>query len=93
MNILLKQKTPHSIAASLAERVRTRRKERKLTQSETARRSGVSLASLKRFEQTGEISLRSLIRIAIALECEDDFEQLFTRKFYASIEDVINERD
>lgn len=93
MNILLEQKTPNSIAASLAERVRTRRKERKLTQAETARRSGVSLASLKRFEQTGEISLRSLIRIAIALECDDDFEQLFTRKFYASIEDVINERD
>lgn len=92
MNNLFAQQTPDDIAMNLAKRVRMRRKEHKLTQADAAERSGVSLASYKRFEQTGEISLKSLIRISIALGCEENFEELFAQKFYASIEDVINER-
>lgn len=93
MRDLFKQPTPNDIAKNLANRVRLRRKEHKLTQADVAARSGVSLASYKRFEQTGEVSLRSLIRISIALDCEENFEELFAQKFYASIEDVINERN
>lgn len=40
-------------------------------------KSGVSLGSLKRFEQTGEISLASLVALAEALGCEDDLRGLF----------------
>lgn len=90
---LLYQLTPDDIAKGLAKRVRMRRKERKYTQAAFASRAGIPLATYKRFEQRGEISLKSLLRIAIALECEEDFERLFAKKFYASIEDVINERD
>lgn len=89
---MIAQKTPPEITASIAQNVRSRRKERKLTQAKLAMRSGVSLGSVKRFETTGEISLSSLIRIAIVLECEDDFAALFARKHYNSIEDVINEQ-
>ena len=63
----------------------------KITQVQLAKYSDVSLGSLKRFERTGEISLTSLVKIAFALGCEDDFESLFARKGYASIEEVINE--
>ena len=91
MNIsLLKQKTSPEIAEILAENVRKRRKERKLTQADLAKRSGVSLGSVKRFESSGEISLKFLLNIAIVLECEDDFLELFTRRHYKTIEDLIN---
>lgn len=72
-------------------RMRLRRKEKKITQEMLARYSDVSLGSIKRFERTGEISLSSLIKIAFVLGCEDDFDGLFARKGYASIEEVINE--
>ena len=91
INFLL-HPTPSEIALTLAANVRARRKERRITQRELAALSGVSLGSLKRFEGTGEISLKSLINIAVALGCESDFQALFSKKRYASIEDVINER-
>ncbi|MEG0621161.1 MAG: helix-turn-helix transcriptional regulator, partial [Raoultibacter sp.] len=81
-NLSLIQKTPPEIAGGLAQNVRARRKEAHLSQLALAKKSGVSLGSLKRFESTGEISLFSLLKIAIALDCEDDFTQLFARKHY-----------
>jgi len=89
----LEQQTPSEIAQELALNLRKRRKEHKLSQQELAKRSGVSLGSLKRFENQHEISLASLIKIAIALDCEDDFATLFTRKHYHSIQEVIDEQN
>ena len=91
MNIsFFQHHTPPEI--DLAANVRARRKERKLTQSGLAKLSGVSLGSIKRFESSGEISLKSLLNIAVVLGCDEDFLSLFTKKHYASIEDVINEK-
>ncbi|MEG0477562.1 MAG: helix-turn-helix transcriptional regulator [Raoultibacter sp.] len=92
-NLSLIQKTPPEIAGELAQNVRARRKEAHLSQLALAKKSGVSLGSLKRFESSGEISLFSLLKIAIALDCEDDFTQLFARKHYRSIQEVIDEQD
>ncbi len=39
--------------------------------------SGVSFGSVKRFEATGKISLLSLTKIAIALECTDEIKNMF----------------
>ena len=64
-----------------------------MTQAELASRSGMSLSSYKRFEQTGEIALSSLVKITFALGCEDDFDQLFARKGYSSIQEVIDAQD
>ena len=60
---------------------------------ELALRSGVSFGSVKRFEQTGDISLLSLTKIAIALQVEDEMDSLFTSVPYASIEEVIREQN
>jgi transcriptional regulator with XRE-family HTH domain len=68
------------------------RKRKKITQKQLAARSGVSLGSLKRFEQSGEISLQSLKIIAIALDMENELEGLFDNVPFASIEEVINEQ-
>lgn len=74
----------------LAKRVRLRRKEAKISQMDLASRSSVSLGSIKRFEGTGEISLSSLLRIAVVLGYEADFEKLFERKNYQSLDEIIN---
>lgn len=84
-------KSPDQINKDIAGRMRARRKEKKITQVQLAECADVSLGSLKRFERTGEISLSSLIKIAFVLGCEDDFDGLFSKKGYASIEEVIRE--
>jgi len=78
------------IKKRLSLRVRARRREGKISQSELAARSGVSLGSIKRFENSGEISLTSLLRIAVVLGYEMDFYKLFERKNYQSIDEIIN---
>jgi transcriptional regulator with XRE-family HTH domain len=78
------------IKQGLARRVRARRKEAKISQVGLAARSSVSLGSIKRFEGTGEISLSSLLRIAVVLGYEMDFDKLFERKNYQSLDEIIN---
>ena len=87
--INLYQKTWKEINTEIAERMAQLRKRKKLSQKSLALRSGVSLGSVKRFEQTGEISLQSLTKIAIALEVEGELEELFSKVPFASIEEVI----
>jgi transcriptional regulator with XRE-family HTH domain len=55
--------TPLEVSKALAERHRSLRKQLKLSQEELSERSGVSLGSLKRFENTGKISLESLLKL------------------------------
>lgn len=86
-------KFPKETAKEIALKEKEKRKKRKLTQKELSARAGVSLASLKRFEQTGEISFVSLLKIAFVLEETENFENLFTNREYASIQEVIDERN
>ena len=84
---------PVEIAKEVAERFKIKRKSQKFTQVELSERTGVSLGSLKRFEQTGEISFVSLIKIAMVLDEVEEFDKLFARKEYRSIQEVIDERN
>lgn len=84
-------KSPQDVNIDLATRVKKRRKEKKITQAMLSRMADVSLGSIKRFERLGEISLSSLVKIAFALGYEDDFDNLFDRKAYRSIQEVIDE--
>ena len=86
------QKTLTEINNDIAQKIVRLRKRKKITQKQLAARSGVSLGSLKRFEQSGEISLQSLTKIAIALDVENELEDLFNNVPFASIEEVINEQ-
>ena len=88
----LYQKTWTEINNDIAQKIVRLRKRKKITQKQLAARSGVSLGSLKRFEQSGEISLQSLTKIAIALDVENELEDLFNNVPFASIEEVINEQ-
>jgi transcriptional regulator with XRE-family HTH domain len=80
------------INTDIADRMVRLRKRKKISQKELAVRSGVSLGSLKRFEQRGEISLQSFTKLAIALEVEGELEALFCEVPFGSIEEVINEQ-
>lgn len=84
--------TPQEIKDEIVKNVKQRRKEAKLTQEQLSKKSGVSLGSIKRFERTGEIALTSLIKIAVALGCQEDFLQLFVKKQYQSIQEIIDEQ-
>ena len=69
------------------------RKNRKISQRRLSEISGVSYASIRRFEKTGDISLASLVKLALALQLYDDLDNFFKeRKEYKSIEEVINDR-
>lgn len=93
MNIndkILPNKSVLSILKDLSERVKMRRLEKNWTQEEIAKRSGMSLASYRRFERTGEIAFTSLVKIAFVLDEVDQINKLFTHKHYSDIEDVLN---
>ena len=83
--------TPTDITLKIAKRIKNIRKRRKITQQQLAARSNVSYASLKKFEQTGQISLISLVKIAMELDLTDELNNLFTTPVYKSIDEVIND--
>ena len=89
-DFLFNSKTPNDIAKELIEKIKQHRKKLKISQVQLAAKSGVSLGSIKRFESKYEISLNSFIKILIALNLEQDLENLFTQKSYNSIDEVIN---
>lgn len=93
LNFLFNKTTPGDINKKIAERIRAIRKRRKISQKELGEKSGVSLGSVKRFEQSGEISLLSLTKIAIALEIDDEMKNLFTDVPFLSIEEIKNAKD
>ena len=68
---------PHTIATAIAKRLRVLRKQHRWSQAELARRSGVSLGSLKRFEQQGKISLGNLLALAHVFHRLGDFDRVF----------------
>ena len=70
--------TAEEMNKKLADRVSQIRKRRKISQKELAEKSGVSLGSVKRFETSGQISLVSLTKIAIALGCSNEITEMFT---------------
>ncbi|MDY4921037.1 MAG: helix-turn-helix transcriptional regulator [Phascolarctobacterium sp.] len=93
MNTLLfnfEEITPQEINKGIAARIRAVRKRRSISQIRLSEKSGVSLGSVKRFESTGEISLLSLTKIAIALECEQELKNLFSDVPYLTLEEVEN---
>ncbi len=75
---------------AIAANLRARRRERKLSMRELGLKAGVSYGSLKRFESTGEISLKSLLKLAVVMDCADQFEALFAKKRINSIQEIID---
>lgn len=69
--------TPSEVSKDLAQRHKLLRKKLRLSQKEMAERSGVSLGSLKRFENSGKISLDALLKLAHLSGRLKDFDSIF----------------
>ena len=82
-------KTPGEIQKLIASRIRIIRRKRKISQQKLSELSDVSLGSIKRFERSGEISFLSLIKIATALNLNNELEHLFEDVPPLSIEEII----
>jgi transcriptional regulator with XRE-family HTH domain len=80
--------TPEEVARMLAGRLQQLRLMRAWKQDSLARRAGVSLATLRRFEQTGLISLKALLRLSFALGRLSDFASLLQPPPASSIEEL-----
>ena len=83
--------TAEELDKNLALRVRKIRKRRKISQQKLADLSGVSYGSIKRFETSGQISLLTLTKIAMALDMADELRNIFSQVPYRNIQEVINE--
>ena len=80
--------SPEDAAQAIAQRTRASRLAANLSRKTLAEKSGVSEASIKRCETTGEIALASLLKIAFTLDCMQAFEGIFAPKQIVSIADI-----
>lgn len=83
---------PREIALILAGRVRALRLHKKWKRTTLAERSGVTASSLRRFEQTGKISLESFLKLLSALGRLDEMDSLLLPPAARSIEDLEKQR-
>ncbi|OHX66714.1 helix-turn-helix domain-containing protein [Flammeovirga pacifica] len=85
-------KTPNSVLQEISNKIRAIRKTYKYSQEELAKRSGVSLGSLKRFESTGKISLESLLRLMHVFGRLEEFDNiLLPQKDMSEIEKLFSD--
>lgn len=68
------EKLPADVLLEMADKHTVLRKQQGYSQAELAKRSGVSLGSLRRFEQTGKISLEHLLLLTHVLQRLRDFD-------------------
>lgn len=77
--MLLSLLPPSQIIATLGARLRQQRLARNLVQSELAGMAGVSTATLKRIEKTGQCSVEAWVRVIKALGLVAELDGVFAR--------------
>ncbi|EQD74897.1 transcriptional regulator [mine drainage metagenome] len=88
MDNILSLITANDAAALVSKRARERRLAENLSRRSLAEKSGVTEASIKRFEITGQISFASLLKLAFVLDCIEDFGKLFAQKKVVSLDEI-----
>lgn len=84
------ENNPNSVSLQIASRVKARRLDMNLTQEGLALRAGIKVPTYRRFERTGEISLKGLLQVAFALNALQDFDSLFVQQQYQSLDDLLS---
>ena len=92
IDLLLSGFNVNLLAEKIAENLKINRISHNLTQKELAERTGVSLSSLKRFEQKAKISLENLLKIAVILDSTNNFEKLFSEIKKNTLDDYLKEK-
>ena len=70
--------TPQEMQKRIADKTRAKRLALDLSQQTLSEKSGVSYGVLKKFERTGQISLESLLKLALVLGSMGTFDALST---------------
>lgn len=86
--------TPYEMLKIIANNVKAKRLALNLSQQTLATKAGVSYSVLKKFEQSGRISLESLLKIAFNLDCLEQFKDLFSfepHEHYKSLDEMMKE--
>ena len=78
------------IITEYAARIKQRRLEKNLSRNKLAELSGVSAATLRKFEDEGKISLESFIAIAVSLGYSEELLKLMETPRYTTIEELNN---
>ncbi len=87
--------TPYEMRGYIAQQAQAKRLTLNLSQKTLAEHSGVSFGTLKKFEQTGKISLESLLKLALVLESLPAFEELFNKKSpeqFSSLDELLKDK-
>lgn len=79
----------------IAEHIREKRLFMELTQEGLAERSGVPLATLRKFEQKGTISLESFLKLLVVVGGLEEIISVLkpSRPNFTSIDEVLNTRN
>ncbi len=87
--------SPAKAQLKIAENLRARRVAMELTQEGLAERSGVPLATLRKFEQKGIISLEALIKMLIVTGGVEDLIDVLKplKPAFKTIDDVLKDND
>ena len=86
--------SPFEMAKEIAKKAQEKRLKLNLSQQTLSEKSGVSYGTLKKFEQKGQISLESLLKIALALGEMNKFDQLFAKtddQLPASLDELLDD--
>ena len=87
------EKTASELCLEVAAREKKQRKARKMSRKELSARSGVTVSSLRRFEETGEISFHSLVLLLKTFENTQALDALFSRPYFQNIQEVIDAKN
>ena len=84
--------TPAKAKSKLAQNMRERRLAMNLTQARLSKRSGVALATLRKFEQSGAVSIDNLFKLMLVVGGLDDLIKASAPNpsNYNSIDDVLS---
>ena len=84
--------TPAKAKTALAANMRERRLALNLTQAGLSQRSGVALATLRKFEQSGSVSLDNLLKLMLVVGGLRKIVEATAseQKRYSSIDDVLS---
>ena len=77
MNLLANFSSPVAVQRKIGRQFQAKRLAQNLTQAALSEKSGVSLGTLRRFEQEGEISHTHLLLLAMSLNLAQELEGLF----------------
>lgn len=81
-----------AVLLGIAQRARQRRLEKNMTQQVFAKRAGVGYAAYRKFENTGEVTLRNLILCAFVFDDTEIFSQLFSKKVYQNLDEILEQK-